>query len=380
MKLDGRVSFFLPPLIGAGAERVVLNLAKVFVDWDVHVDLVISDSSGRHQKFMKTVPNGVRVIDLQTPQSPTAYLKKLYKLKAYLEKEKPKVMLVNVDYVGIANLVKTLAKCPTKIVQVIHSNLSNELGKSSGPGRHIKPILVRQFYPRSDGLIAVSKGVAQDTAAMIKISPRYIKVIYNPVVTDDLAPKAQEPINHPWFQTSEIPIILGAGRLMYQKDFPTLIRAFATVKQHRPCRLLIIGGEDYDRPDLENLIQELQLKDDVSLPGFAENPYAYMAQSQVFVLSSRYEGFGNVLVEAMATGTPVVSTDAPDGPAEILENGRYGPLVPIESPDALARAIIDTLDSPISSDLLKAKAQEFSAHKIASEYLDFIKSLLWEQD
>lgn len=374
MNFDGRVSFFLPPLIGAGGERVVLNLAKVFVDWDIEVDLVVPDTSGRHQKFMKTVPPEVRVIDLKVPLNRTVYLKKLFRLKAYLEKEQPRVMLANVDYVGIANTARALSRCPTKIVQVVHSNLSNEFSKISGPGKRIKPIFVRQFYPWSDGIIAVSKGVAEDVAVMAKVSPKRIKVIYNPVVTDDLAVKAQEPIDHPWFHSSEIPVILGAGRLMYQKDFPTLIRAFEKVKQQRACRLLIIGGEDYDRPDLENLIQELNLEDDVSLPGFAENPYAYMAKAQVFVLSSRYEGFGNVLVEAMATGTPVVSTDCPDGPAEILENGRYGHLVPIESPNALAKAIIDTLDNPVSSNLLKAKSQEFSAQKIASEYLDFLQS------
>ncbi len=376
MKFDGRISFFLPPLIGAGGERVVLNLAKIFVDWDIQVDLIVPETGGRHQSFMKTVPDKVRVINLNTPMGRTVYLRKLYKLKSYLEQEKPKIMLANVDYVGIANAAKSLSRCSAKIIQVVHSNLSNEFGKISGPGKHIKPIFVRQFYPGSDGIIAVSKGVAEDVAAMTKVSPKHVKVIYNPVVTDDLAVKAQEPVDHPWFQSPEIPVILGAGRLMYQKDFPTLIRAFSKVNQQRPCRLLIIGGEDYDRPDLENLIQELKLEKDVSLPGFAENPYAYMAKAKVFVLSSRYEGFGNVLVEAMATGTPVVSTDCPDGPAEILENGRYGQLVPVADPDALAKAIINTLDNPVDCKTLQARAQEFSAKKIASEYLDFIESLL----
>jgi glycosyltransferase involved in cell wall biosynthesis len=376
MKVAGKISFFLPPLIGAGGERVVLNLAKVFVDWGIQVDLVVPDTSGRHEKFMTTVPDGVRVINFDTPLSRTVYIKKLRKLQLYLEQEKPTIMLANVDYVGIANTAKILSKCSTKIVQVVHSNLSKEFGKISGPGKHIKPMFVRQFYPRSDGIIAVSKGVAVDLAAIARVPLETIKVIYNPVVTADLQVKAQSPTNHPWLDAGATPVILGAGRLMYQKDFSTLIRAFAKVKNHRPCRLIIIGDEGYERPELESLIQELQLENDIQLPGFAENPYAYMSKARVFVLSSRYEGFGNVLVEAMATGTSVVSTNCPNGPAEILADGRYGELVPIESPDALADAIIRTLDNPIEPKTLQIRAQEFTSEKIASQYLNFINQVL----
>lgn len=376
MKFDGKVSFFLPPLIGAGGERVVLNLAKVFIDWGVQVDLVVPDTSGRHQKFMKTVPDGVRIIDLDTPLSYTVYLQKLYKLKNYLEKEKPKVMLANVDYVGIANTAKSLSRCSTKIIQVVHTNFSNEFGKLSRLEKQTKIMFARYFYPWSDGIITVSKGVAADLASVANMPPETIKVIYNPVVTADLLVKAQAPIDHSWFQPGQVPVILGAGRLMHQKDFATLIRAFANVRTQRPCRLVIIGDEGYERPALENLIRELQLENDIHLPGFAENPYAYMAKAQVFVLSSRYEGFGNVLVEAMATGTPVVSTNCPDGPAEILSDGRYGELVPIESPDALADAIIRTLDNPIESGTLQIRAQEFTSEKIAHQYLDYIDQIL----
>lgn len=376
MKFDGIISLFLPPLIGAGGERVVLNLAKVFVEWGISVDLVVTDTSGRHQRFMATVPAGVRVIDLKTPLSRTVYVQKLLKLKAYLEHEKPKVMLANVDYVGVANAAKAISNCPTKIVQVAHSNLSQEFGKISGWGKQIKPLCVRQFYPKSDGLIAVSHGVAEDLAKMAQVPLESIRIIYNPVLTAELPVRAQEPLDHPWFKPGEPPVILGAGRLMYQKDFGTLIKAFAKVRQSRPCRLVIIGGEGYEREQLEQLIRDLQLENDAQLPGFADNPYAYMARASVFALSSRYEGFGNVLVEAMATGTPVVSTDCPDGPAEILEHGRYGLLVRVGSPDALAVAIAKTLDDPIPPDVLRQKAQQFTSERIAEAYLNYVKSLL----
>ncbi|MBD2260576.1 glycosyltransferase [Pseudanabaena sp. FACHB-2040] len=370
------LSFFLPPLIGAGGERVVLSLAKVFVDWGFKVDLVVPETSGRHAKFMKTVPEKVRVIDLATPKTKTVYLKKLFKLKQYLEAEKPDVMLANVDYVGVANFARQISKSQTKIIQVVHSNLSREFGTIPGIGQKVKPLFVKWFYPSSDATVAVSRGVAEDLAEMSGIALDDIQVIYNPVVTAELPVQALEPIDHPWFQSNEVPIVLGAGRLMYQKDFATLIRAFAKVRQDRPCRLVIIGGEDELRPELEGLIRELGLEADAQLPGFAANPYAYMAKASVFVLSSRYEGFGNVLVEAMATGTPVVSTDCKDGPAEILKDGEFGRLVPVADPDALATAILHTLNHPLSADILKNRAQEFSAERIAGIYLSAIEKTL----
>lgn len=370
------LSFFLPPLIGAGGERVVLSLAKVFVERGFKVDLVIPDVAGRHAKFMKTVPEKVRVINLETPKTKTVYIKKLFKLKQYLEAEQPDVMLANVDYVGVANFARQISNCRTTIVQVVHSNLSREFSTIPGIGQKIKPLFVKWFYPSSSATVAVSKGVAQDLAEMSGIALDDIRVIYNPVVTAELPVKALEPVDHSWFQSNDLPIILGAGRLMYQKDFATLIRAFAKVRQNRPCRLVIIGGEDELRPELESLIRELHLEADAQLPGFAANPYAYMAKASVFVLSSRYEGFGNVLVEAMATGTPVVSTDCKDGPAEILENGKFGKLVPVAEPEALAEAILYTLDHPLDPEVLRSRAQDFSAEKIADIYLDVIKQAL----
>jgi glycosyltransferase involved in cell wall biosynthesis len=370
------ISLFLPPLIGAGGERVVLNLAKVFIDRSLQVDLVVPDTTGGHQRFMETVPAGVRIIDLKTPIGRAVYFKKLFKLKQYLEQEQPAIMLANVDYVGVANVAGKISKSSTKIVQVVHSNLSREFGKISGSGKTIKPLFVKQFYPWSDGIIAVSKGVAEDTAHMSGIPLEQIRVIYNPVVTPDLPVKAEEPVSHPWFAAGEPPIILGTGRLMYQKDFATLIRAFAKVRQHRASRLVIIGGEPVQKAELEALIQELHLEADAQLPGFASNPYAYMSKAAVFALSSKYEGFGNVLVEAMATGTPVVSTDCESGPAEILENGKYGKLVPVSNPDALAEAIIATLDHPIDSKILQERSQEFTTDKIATQYLEFIDEIL----
>jgi glycosyltransferase involved in cell wall biosynthesis len=143
-------------------------------------------------------------------------------------------------------------------------------------------------------------------------------------------------------------VLIAVGRLQIQKDYPTLLRAFAQVRQKRPVRLLILG-EGKERPMLEELIKTLGVEEDVSLPGFVMNPFAYMARASLFVLSSRWEGLPTVLIEAMCCGTPVVSTDCPSGPREILREGQYGQLVPVGEPTALARAIETTLDAKASS-------------------------------
>lgn len=371
-----KISFFLPPLIGAGCERVVLNLTRVLVDWNYTVDLVLPDTSGRHAQFTSSIPKGVRIIDFDLQISKTIYLQKLFKLRQYLDSEKPAIIFANVDYVGVTNLAISFSNTPTKLVQVVHSNLSQEFGKITGLGKNIKPLLVKYFYPKSDGIIAVSKGVAQDLSQTSGIPLEKIKVIYNPVVTPELSVMAQKPVNHRWLQPGEPPVILGVGRLMFQKDFSNLIQAFHKVRGKQDCRLIILGGENYEREKLENLIKELDIHDYVDLYGFSDNPFAFMAKASIFALSSRYEGFGNVLVEAMATGTPVVSTDCKSGPAEILENGKYGKLVPICNSEALAEAILDTLENPKDTTLLQERASDFTIEKITAQYLKFADSLL----
>jgi glycosyltransferase involved in cell wall biosynthesis len=202
------------------------------------------------------------------------------------------------------------------------------------------------MYSKLDALITVSNGVQLDLVTLVKLDRKKLHVVYNPVVGEQLLYKARMPVEDPWLRKDGIPVILGVGRLIKAKDFPTLLRAFALVRQERRARLLILG-EGEDRPGLEVLVRELGLQNDVSFPGFMENPYSYMAKADVFVLSSRWEGLPTVLVEAMACGTPVVATDCPSGPHEILEGGRWGKLVPVGDARAMADAIQATLDVPL---------------------------------
>ena len=177
--------------------------------------------------------------------------------------------------------------------------------------------------------------------------------------------------HRPEFYDSAPPVLLAAGRFTGQKDYPNMIRAFAKVRAERPARLMILG-EGKQRAELEALIAELGVADDVALPGFVDNPFMYMSRASLFVLASKWEGLPGVLIQAMACGCPVVSTDCPSGPREILEGGKYGPLVEVGDVQGLADAILRTLESSVPSAELKARAADFSLESICDEYLNLL--------
>lgn len=247
-----------------------------------------------------------------------------------------------------------------------HNAPSTSLASSGGYKSRVLQALMRLTYPTAKATIAVSEGVARDLVELLSLDRAAVLTLYNPITIDDFQVEAEEPLDDPWFAEGEPPVILGVGRLSAQKDFETLVRAFAVVRAQRPARLLILG-EGTERPRIESLVSSLRLDEAVRMPGFVMNPFKYMKRSSVFVLSSRWEGFGNVLVEAMACGVPVVSTDCPSGPAEILENGKWGRLVPVGDFGALADAVISTLASGRRSAC--ARAHDFDVESAVDGYL-----------
>jgi glycosyltransferase involved in cell wall biosynthesis len=234
--------------------------------------------------------------------------------------------------------------------------------------------MVRRFYPWADAVVAVSDGVAADTAEVARIPRDAIRTIYNPADVDDIARQARLPVDHPWLQPGGPPLILGVGRLAAQKDFPTLLRAFARLRQGRDARLVILG-EGRQRPALEALVAQLGLAECVDLPGYEGNPFRFMARAALFVLSSRYEGLPGALIQALACGCPVVSTDCPSGPHEILEGGDYGPLVPVGDDMAMAEGMERVLASPPDPDRQRRRAECFSVDACADQYLDLLLGL-----
>lgn len=356
-----RVALFLPSLHGGGAERVMLTLAKGFAERGLSVDLVLARAEG---PYLAEVPSSVHLVDLKAPR----VLLALPSLVSYLRRERPRALISALDHANVLALwARALARVPVRVVVSVHNTLSLATSHAQNLRARWIPLCIRLFYPWADAVVAVSQGVAEDLIRLTGLPREKIEIIYNPVVTPELLAKAQEPLDHPWFAPGEPPVILGVGRLTEQKDFPTLIRAFALVRAQRPVRLMILG-EGKDRPKLEALVRELGLQDDVALPGFVPNPFAYMVRAAVFVLSSRWEGLPTVLIEALACGTPVVSTDCPSGPREILEDGKWGRLVPVGDVDALADAIRMTLDAPDCLDA-KARVGEFDAEKVVDDYL-----------
>jgi glycosyltransferase involved in cell wall biosynthesis len=335
----GPVAFFLPTLTGGGAERVIVNLAQGVTDRGLPVDLVVAAADGA---LLGQLPPAVRLVDLHAPR----VLRSLGPLTGYLRRERPRVL---VSSMGHANLVALwaakLARRNTPVMVTVHNTMSQSIPQQGLLAGGLWPQLLRTFYPWATWVVAVSRGAADDLARTTGLPRERVRVIYNPVITPAMMALARQSPDHPWFAPGQPPVIVGVGRLTRQKDFPTLLRAFAKVRQCRSARLMILG-EGEERPQLEALAQELGLGDDVALPGFQGNAMAYMANSALFVLSSAWEGLPTVLIEALAAGTRVVSTDCPSGPREILQEGRLGALVPVGDATALGRAMMEEMEHP----------------------------------
>lgn len=366
------VAFFASSLPVGAIQDVLVNLAVEFAARGHRVDLVTPRLDAE-----PSVPTpGVRLVDLDALSTRLPWFKRKRRrwlpsatpeLTRYLRAEKPDSLLAGGLYANLPALwARRLAGVQTRIVLCEQNPLSRAC-RNPGRIRLLTPIWVRRSYPHADAIVACSGGVADDMTAFTGIPRERITAIHNPVVTPALLTRAEEPVEHPWLAPGEPPVILSVARLAVQKDFPTLIRAFARVRAQRPVRLLVLG-EGRRRAELEALIAELGIAQDVTLPGFTENPLPYMKRAALFALSSIYEGFGNVLIEALACGCPVVSTASLGGPAEILEGGRYGRLVPTGDVAALAGAIEATLDAPPDPSVLQKRASEFSSERIADRY------------
>ena len=357
-----RLGIFIPSFGDGGVERMLVNLSRGLAQRDVMVDFLMSRANG---PYISSLPPEVRIVELGTSHS----VKILLPLVRYLRREQPDVLLSAKRCDREALRGRRIAGVSTRIVLRTGTTVSRRV-KGRNPFKEWTSFRrMRKFYPQADAIIAVSRGVAEDIARITNIPLEHIHVVPNPVVTPELSSLAQEPVDHPWFAGDGPSLILGAGGFRTQKDFPTLLRAFQRVRQERPARLVILG-RGRGKHQLEALAKKLGIGKDFYLPGFVNNPYSYMARSDLFVLSSRWEGSPNALTEALAVGTPVVSTDCQSGPREILCDGRYGPLVAVGDVEGLARAILETLAEPLDSRTLKLAAEPYTVEASTDRYLD----------
>ncbi len=360
-----RLAIFVATSGHSGVDRIMKNLIPAFVARGVAVDVL---KIKNHGLYLDPLPEGVRLIELGTRHVNTS----LPALVRYLRRCRPDVLLSDKDKVNrLAIMGRFLARVPTRVVVRMGTTVSVNLAKRKAHQRWAQYQSLRWFYRFADAIVTPSQGAAEDLAAIAHLPSSAVTVINNPVVTADLIDKGRAAPPHPWLADKSIPVILGVGELSARKDFATLVHAFATVANEMPARLLILG-EGKKRQELEFLIAQLQLQDKAQLLGFVDNPFPYIAHADLLALSSVCEGFGNVLVEAMALGTALVSTDCPSGPAEIFDQEKYGRLAPVADHQALADAMLATLRQPPASELLAQGATRFTVNTIAERYLEVL--------
>lgn len=366
-----RIAIFVPSLRGGGAEKAMLLFAEGLVARGLKVDLLVAQRQG---PLVDQVPARVRVIDLAEPRVSRA----LPKLISYLKSERPVALyatIVNANIVALvaAGWVRRTSgfRCP---VVVRESNVLAPKGAVSF-ARRVSGIIAPRLYRSAHAVISVSQDVATELCGADARLKQKVFVLPNPVISPRMVELSKAAPQHHWWtagtktsDADEIPLIVGAGRLHPQKDFSTLIQAFALLQAKQPARLLILG-EGEERPMLEALVDRLGLKESVSLPGYIANPFPYLQRARTFVLSSRYEGMPNVLLQAMAFGTPVVATRCHSGAQEVLQTATFGSLVEPGNIEEMARAIEQRMHEPKSVESAHFVHERFSVERATTEYL-----------
>ncbi len=299
-------------------------------------------------------------------------------LRTLLSEERPEVLItgkLNDDLAALT--LRDGLGTPTRLVSAVGTLMSGRL--ASTRLNLLKRIRdrrrIRRVYRRLDGITGVSEHVLRDLCRHFGVCDVPMRALPNPIIPADVAERAAAPCGHPWLVDGQPPVIVAVGGLRQVKDFPTLLRAFARLIGERDVRLLVIG-EGKERPRLESLAARLGVADRVDLHGFTANPFAYIARCRVLALTSRREGLGNVLVEAMAVGTPVVATDCTEGMRDLLRSGQLGSLVPVGDDRALADALRDRLDTPVDPEMLQRAAEPYGRLAAARGHLEFFESLV----
>nr|WP_277818372.1 glycosyltransferase [Gemmobacter straminiformis] len=364
MAVTPKLSLVLPDFGGGGAERIMVTLANAFAARGFDTTMIAGQAKG---PCLADLSAGVRLLDLDVPRFGRA----IPALVRHFRTDRPDAVLSALTHANLATLVAArLARGAPRIVVAEHNSITMMLASGSRAKRAAKRALARLLYPRAACVTFVSRAMQDEFAAALALPADRRRTIYNPLPLGHLRDMAATPPRHPWLRDRTTPVLVAAGRLAPQKDFPTLLRAFALLAQTSPARLVIFG-EGPDRPALQAQVNDLGLGARVSLPGFVPSLPVELAAADLFVLSSRWEGLPGVLLESLAVGTPVVATDCPTGPDEILEQGRWGRLVPVGDAPALAEAIRESLARPLppASDAMLAR---FDTDHIIDQYLSVL--------
>lgn len=356
-----KIALYLPSLEGGGTERVFVELANRFVALGLRVDMVLASATG---PYLAELAPEIRVVDFGA----SGVVASVPALMRYLRAENPDALLSGLDHANLAAILacRTSGR-RTRCIVSVRGVPTAVLRQERTVSRWFSMQLARIMYRHADEIIANSKSVATDLAQSLGIGQGEINIVYNPLDVARTEMLSRAMVQHPWLASGAPPIVLGVGRLSAVKDFPTLIRAFAIVRSAQECRLIILGAGP-DREPLESLLVQHGLRDDSYLPGFVANPFPWMRHAGALVSSSLTEGCPNVILQALACGTPIVSTDCPGGSAEILEDGKWGRLVPVGDHRSMARAVLATLQARRHPEV-RRRAQDFAIDAVAASYV-----------
>lgn len=348
-----------------GISKMMVHLANGMVAANADVDLVIA---GGKVPFPEMIDPRVQLIDLGIKHVYQA----IFPLISYLNKSSPDVVLATRHRnITISLIAHHLAKGrkSRKLAIRLSGNLSSAIAGKNALGKWMHKFHIRTLYSKADSVIAVSKGVADDFCHLADLPISKVTVVHNPTIPENIHTLSQKFIDHSWFVTRTIPIVIGVGRFTKRKDFATLIKAFALLRQKLSCRLVLVG-DGQEKENYLSLAKSLGVLQDIYFPGVTSNPYAYMAKANVLALTSKAaEGSPNVIKEALALGLPVVSTDCPSGPREILDNGKFGELVPMQDHYSLAVALEKTIKSPPPPAFLKSAVEAYTIDSSTQEYM-----------
>lgn len=367
-----RLLCLLTSMNGGGAERVMIHLLKGLDRQRFQLTLGLAQREG---PFIPLIPRDVEVIDFNTRSSVAC----APRLAAMLRAGRFDLCfsMVAMNFAAVVARGLSGSKAPLVLGARNHYSRSLPAEASHAP---VKALAVRALYPRADMIIGVAQGVCDDLAANFGVPQEKLRAIHNPIDLTAIQRQATAPVAHPWLASgADRPVILNVGKLQVAKAQADLIAAFRLVRDRLPARLIILGQGPL-RGELESLSRRLGVDQDVAFLGFQDNPYAFMARSSVFVLSSAWEGFPNVLAEAMAAGPAVISTDCPSGPSEIIRDGLSGLLTPVGQPERLASAILRVLtDEPLRRRLAAQAAtdvRQFSEAAIVGRYVACFEELV----
>ncbi|QCC50370.1 glycosyltransferase [Halapricum salinum] len=368
------VAIYLPELTPGGAQRVTVDLANGLAERGHDVALLVSYPGGQ---LRPEVDDSVAVVELATPAIPgLGIVASIPSLARYLRRERPRILFSAMTYANVvATLAARLSASGTPVAIVEHTTVGMEMGGKRDVTNH----LARWIYPLADRVIAVSEGVAESIRERTRVDPDQVVVLPNPVPVETIRQRADGDVIVPWLDDPDLDVVLWVGRFAPEKDLPTLLAAFDRLHDRRPETRLVLAGTGDERERVERLVSERGLGDAVAFPGYVD-PAPYMARASVFALSSTYEGLPTVLVEALACGCPVVSTDCPSGPREILGEEEWGRLVPVGDAAALADALAASLDEPPDPDLLRERAENFASDRVLGEYESLIADLTGKAD